>query len=328
MKKAFSVFMAVFMLCFVCGCAGGQNNLESLKNIVAENGYDAQIDIGTLEIVSSLDLNAGVQGLKSSENYDLMLLACDQPLIELPVPVSKSYKICAVDFENEKMLPFEYGEYFPLTVILDFYIQFSSSRIQQQNFNIISSYINKYGFDFCQNTHYADMYIRRITGANGFIPLSEAQGLIDGALPSLFEGQDFDSVEAVFEEGSAVPTSYRCTKETDGEKTVVTLDRDFGELFTSNGEITEDAEPGDEEYVYDEFRFVEEDEHPANTDGDEQESNVSSAPTIYKVRKGANQAASQLGAFSDLNNAKKLADEKKADGYKVYDQDGKLIYTP
>lgn len=48
--------------------------------------------------------------------------------------------------------------------------------------------------------------------------------------------------------------------------------------------------------------------------------------TMYRVRKSANDAKSQIGAFSILENAKKLAD--KNPGYSVFDSDGKLVYTP
>lgn len=47
----------------------------------------------------------------------------------------------------------------------------------------------------------------------------------------------------------------------------------------------------------------------------------------YRVRKSANDAASQIGAFVDINNAKALAD--KNSGYKVFDMSGNLVYpTP
>lgn len=47
---------------------------------------------------------------------------------------------------------------------------------------------------------------------------------------------------------------------------------------------------------------------------------------IYRVRTSPDSAASQLGAFTVLANAKKLADEHK--GYSVYDMSGKLVYSP
>ena len=47
---------------------------------------------------------------------------------------------------------------------------------------------------------------------------------------------------------------------------------------------------------------------------------------IYRVRKSADDAKSQIGAYRNLNSAKALAD--KNSGYSVYDTSGKLIYTP
>lgn len=47
---------------------------------------------------------------------------------------------------------------------------------------------------------------------------------------------------------------------------------------------------------------------------------------MYRVRKSANDAKSQIGAFTILENAKKLADQNT--GYSVFDSDGKLVYTP
>lgn len=47
---------------------------------------------------------------------------------------------------------------------------------------------------------------------------------------------------------------------------------------------------------------------------------------LYRVRKSAQDSKTQIGAFSVLENAKKMADQNY--GYKVYDSDGKLVYTP
>lgn len=47
--------------------------------------------------------------------------------------------------------------------------------------------------------------------------------------------------------------------------------------------------------------------------------------TLYRVRKSWSDAASQKGAFSVLDNAKKCADEHA--GYSVYDEGGKVVYT-
>ena len=48
---------------------------------------------------------------------------------------------------------------------------------------------------------------------------------------------------------------------------------------------------------------------------------------VYRVRKSANDAKSQIGAYKNLESAKALAD--KNSGYSVFEKDsGKLVYTP
>lgn len=49
---------------------------------------------------------------------------------------------------------------------------------------------------------------------------------------------------------------------------------------------------------------------------------------IYRVRKSANDGTSQIGAYAVLANAKHQADEHAAQGYKVFDMSGKLVYEP
>lgn len=49
---------------------------------------------------------------------------------------------------------------------------------------------------------------------------------------------------------------------------------------------------------------------------------------IYRIRLSANDAKTQKGAYKNLQSAKALADKYAAEGYKVYDSNGKLIYTP
>lgn len=47
--------------------------------------------------------------------------------------------------------------------------------------------------------------------------------------------------------------------------------------------------------------------------------------TLYRVRKTWKDVKSQKGAFYDLSNAKKCADQNK--GYSVFDENGKAVYT-
>ncbi len=55
---------------------------------------------------------------------------------------------------------------------------------------------------------------------------------------------------------------------------------------------------------------------------------ASGATIIYRVRKSANDAQSQIGAFNYIDNAIRLAEQRSSEGYKVYDQYGNLIYAP
>lgn len=49
---------------------------------------------------------------------------------------------------------------------------------------------------------------------------------------------------------------------------------------------------------------------------------------LYRVRRSNADAKTQKGAYKNLDAAKKLADQYAAEGYKVYNNEGKLIYEP
>ena len=64
---------------------------------------------------------------------------------------------------------------------------------------------------------------------------------------------------------------------------------------------------------------------------------ASAAPTIeppaapaalYRVRKAWEDGASQTGAYKELDNAREAADEKKLEGYRVFDENGNIVYDP
>ena len=53
---------------------------------------------------------------------------------------------------------------------------------------------------------------------------------------------------------------------------------------------------------------------------------TTTASVLYRVRKSATDAKSQIGAYKSLDSAKAIAD--KNSGYSVFDTSGKLVYTP
>ena len=66
-------------------------------------------------------------------------------------------------------------------------------------------------------------------------------------------------------------------------------------------------------------------QEPAKADTDQKtDTQKPTAKKFYRVRKSWGDAASQLGAFENLELAKKRADQSK--GYKVFDSNGKQVY--
>lgn len=63
----------------------------------------------------------------------------------------------------------------------------------------------------------------------------------------------------------------------------------------------------------------------AKSDSSASKEAETSNSVTYRVRKSWNDAASQVGAYKTLENAKKAAD--KNPGYKVYNQNGSVVYT-
>ena len=89
-----------------------------------------------------------------------------------------------------------------------------------------------------------------------------------------------------------------------------------GELF-AHREVASTACPGD--YLYSKFPYI----------ASEVQKRLNGATEkLYRVRKSWSDAKTQAGAYKKLENAKKKADEKKAEGYKVYDWDGNCVYEP
>lgn len=57
-------------------------------------------------------------------------------------------------------------------------------------------------------------------------------------------------------------------------------------------------------------------------------SDIQETVEMYRVRITWEDSKTQVGAYSSLDNAKKTADELAAQGYKVFDNKGNVVYTP
>lgn len=67
-------------------------------------------------------------------------------------------------------------------------------------------------------------------------------------------------------------------------------------------------------------------ENSANNKANTSANTATSTSVIYRVRKSWSDTTSQIGAWKNLNSAKAQADKNK--GYSVFDEKGKVVYTP
>ena len=89
-----------------------------------------------------------------------------------------------------------------------------------------------------------------------------------------------------------------------------------GELF-GHKEVASTECPG--AYLYSKLPYIASEVQKRLSGADEK---------LYRVRKSWSDSKTQAGAYKKLENAKKKADEKKAEGYKVFDWDGNVVYEP
>lgn len=66
----------------------------------------------------------------------------------------------------------------------------------------------------------------------------------------------------------------------------------------------------------------------AQTPSSSQAKNTDSTQLLYRIRKTATDSKTQKGAYKNLQSAKDVADRNAEFGYKVFDSNNKLIYTP
>lgn len=97
--------------------------------------------------------------------------------------------------------------------------------------------------------------------------------------------------------------------------------------YTHGEELVYENKPNDkiEIIVEDMPELLSED---ADSESDQETENEQEVEAKYLVRKSADDRFSQFGAYSNLANARRAADNNKNLGYKVYDTNGNLVYAP
>lgn len=67
---------------------------------------------------------------------------------------------------------------------------------------------------------------------------------------------------------------------------------------------------------------------PVEKPAEEKQPEAEKPAIAYRIRIAADDSKSQIGAFADLERAKNFAAQHAADGYKVFDMSGNLVYAP
>ncbi len=317
---------------------------NSIPHIIKENGYERTIDSQTVQTIKSENLNGIIEGIPNKSNNKLLLLNFGDD----------KYAISYVNFKSQDMKVFDYGTYFPLKVIATECLDNLSRDEQIDNFNIIKNFIEIYGFNCFENDNVSEEYIRKITE---YISVNIAREKIEAALPSVFPNyHSINEFKVIYEDNTALPIYYAF------KTSSVTRNPSWDNIGTNNlnshqmqaltqnlgpmlfDEVSWNAYDRDfvlmdssfESSTYNELEKLLFAYHK-NTYGLQKKANektyvldneIPQEDVLYHVRKSADDSKSQLGAFKILDNAKKLAYERKADGYEVYDSNGYLIYEP
>ena len=132
-----------------------------------------------------------------------------------------------------------------------------------------------------------------------------------------------EEVEITTDYESAGKVNPEVLEEDEPEKTeteLETVNKRPSEMLEPEEETEPIAEEAEPEPL---LEPEEETEHAEITEAEQ-----GASEPMYRVRKSANDAKSQLGAFADFKKAKICAIGNASDGYEVYDMNGNLVFDP
>lgn len=348
------IYILIFALCFgLTACGDGVSNRD-LQKILVENGL-SQSEVKDVKVEKVINLENAIKGLDSSDYNKLILFNHDNKYI----PV-------IVNTKTQKLTD-TVTKFVPLNVIYDEF-QVSDLDTNIKNMIIYKKYLEKYGLGCLENAEYAREYLREVTGKNGIIDTAKARKIVSNSAAQTFPNiNSADDITILFEDDNAVPMYYigaetkmaynwngifpenvynvwKANADSRTQQTMmalygqpyamrtvwVALDKDLNRLGTYSSlndaknkllsknkkDKTEDKNKNNEQAK------------DKNNEQAKDKNNEQINDSLFRVRKSASDAASQVGAFKILDNAKKTADAHKAEGYKVYDSKGNLVYEP
>ena len=352
MKKVISV---ILILCFsLCFSACKNDDTDKKTNYLKLSDFEKLLDGENADIAYSRKLDKSIDGIESS-SAKLVLVSYEKPY------KTKKYAVCIADYDKIKVKLFDYGSFLPLRIIKEEIIDNFSAKNQIENLDIIYEFIAQYGTNCFENSNNSALYIKKLTKNDNPIRLSDAQLAIEENISSKSnELSVYSECQVIFEPASAVP-KYYAFKETDTNSKTCwrAMNSDFVELPGVSYDSFEELK----NFLTEDFRYSDSDDedsadkqNPSKNDNNADESQEqpesdkkdtdkkdtdkkdtdkkdtdkkdNNENIFYRVRKSADDSSSQIGAFTVLENAIALADSRSSEGYKVYDNSGRLVYAP
>ncbi len=343
--KKIMIYILIFALCFgLTSCGYGVSN-RKLQKILVENGF-SQSEVKDVKVEKVINLENAIKGLDSSDYNKLILFNHDNKYI----PV-------IVNTKTQKLTD-TVTRFVPLNVIYDEF-QVSDLDTNIKNMIIYKKYLEN-GLGGLENAEYAREYLREVTGKNGIIDTTKARKIVSNSATQTFPNiNSADDITILFEDDNAVPMYYigtetkmaynwngvfpenvyniwKANADSRTQQTMMALygqpyamrtvwaalDKDLNRLGTYSS--LNDAK----NKLLSKNKKDKTEDKNKNNEQAKDKNNEQVNDSLFRVRKSASDAASQVGAFKILDNAKKSADAHKAEGYKVYDSKGNLVYEP
>ena len=349
MKKIVIAICIVIFAINLTGCNSDTLTDKSLRKMLEQNEEFSTTDISSVTITAMEDLNY--------TDYDKFVLMNGK----LTNATDDMYYPILVNTQEKKVLSVYFEA--PLSMIMPYIIYNESEETNIAIFKEMAECIKTNGIDYFSTEENAKAFVNDITVNNSTIDIKTARKVIADQFINA-AGKASDEVEVFFEKGTAIPKYYavqiservyrwdslnipesaypywsQTNRDSEailegmygpayGMETVwkvvdIQNSKELSGSYDSIYDIKEKFNVDDQETI-----STETFEDVANEQKSENSNNNESSDKLYRVRTSYDDAQSQIGAFKVLDNAKQLADSNKAKGYKVFDENGNIVYEP
>lgn len=345
------ILLVAIMFLLVSGLVGCNSNKVTDKSIRKMLAQDE-------EISKLIDVSSVV--IKATEDIDDK---CNKFILLYGTIVdtgNNMYFPILVNTQEKQASSIYWGA--PLKMIMQQVLLGEDEETNIEIFNRMAECIKLHGSDYLSSEENAIDFVNDITVNNNIIDLKTARKTIADQFINA-SGKSSNEFEVFFEKGTAIPkyyavksservyrwnsfvpeSAYSYWSRTNRDSELL-LEGMYGPAYGLET-VWKVVDIQNSKELSTSYNSIEEIKKKFNVDGQEtistktveksskkqQAENTDNNDTsnkLYRVRTSYDNAQSQIGAFKVLDNAKRLADTHKAEGYKVFDENGTLVYEP